>query len=95
LHKFWESHTSAERGGPYAGYDKINDSSDDKEDVMVVAHSNLGTPVAATGLYFDKADSFDLDSLDNQSCCIIDDDDDDSEDSSDYEYIHPQEKNQY
>jgi hypothetical protein len=81
LHESWESYTSAECGGPYAGSNKIEDSGDDEEDVMVVEHPNLRTPVVATGLYFDKGDSFDLDSLDNQSCSVIDDDG--SEDSSD------------
>jgi hypothetical protein len=47
---------------------------------MVVNEPNLRTPVAGTGLYFDKGDSFDLDSLENQSCSVVDDDD--SEDSS-------------
>jgi hypothetical protein len=81
LHKTRESYTSAEHGGPYAGSNKIEDSSDDEEGVMVVDEPNLRTQVAGTRLYFDKGDSFDLDSLDNQSCSVVDDDD--SEDSSD------------
>jgi hypothetical protein len=61
LHKTRESYTSADRGGLYDGSDKIEDSSDDEEDVMVVDEPNVRTPVASTGLYFNKGDAFDLD----------------------------------
>jgi hypothetical protein len=76
LHKTRESYTSAERGGHYDRSDKIEDSSDDEEDVMVVDEPNLRTLVVGTGLYLDNGDYFDLDSLDTQSCSVIDDDDD-------------------
>jgi hypothetical protein len=68
----------------------------DQENVMVVEHSSSTTPLAATGIYFDEADSFDLYYLNNQSCSIIDDDDDDSEYSSEVTMITSltQEKNQ-
>jgi hypothetical protein len=49
LHKTRESYTSVERGGLYDRSDKIEDSSDDEEDVMVVDEPNLRTSVAGLG----------------------------------------------
>jgi hypothetical protein len=92
-HKSSATYTSIMRGGPYLGTDKMDDSCDEGMAVAGARKSRRTPPMASTGLYFDKHDSFDLESLDagesDAASEICDDADDSADDSSVEELRRP------